>query len=151
MKYLLRLIVAMAVAVGLTLIAVHPTPAPSQAMALAIQTDALQPVLWDNLKQFNLTHFAIDEKVLSGKEMASCSCWGYTDMEAPDGVHIRLLSVDDYPVTMPVAERAKFQREVLQHEVLHIVLTRLHVPAEAQDAIIEGMTASGIRVPMVQH
>lgn len=113
--------------------------------SLQLQTERLNKVLWENQKQFALTHRWVDLAVKHSKDMSCNNCWG--DVFNDDhGSHIEILAQEDFPPSFPQGKRFNFQKEVLQHEVLHVVLTRLGVPGYAQDDLIEGL-----RPAMQQH
>lgn len=115
------------------------------AGSLDQQTARLSKILWENQKQFKLTEIWVDVKVKHSKDMKCTYCWGdeYND---ESGSHIEVMAKEDFPPSFPQGKRDKFQNEILQHEVLHIVMTRLGVPDQAQDGIIEGL-----RPAMQQH
>lgn len=117
---------------------------------LGAQQARLEPILWQNLTQFGLDHIFFKLEVKHATEMECGACWGDTTFQKY-GVLVEILDINDYPESMPESERVTFQKQVVQHEVLHVMLTRLGVPPEVQDRLIEGMIAPGIRQTVVQH
>lgn len=113
------------------------------------QTHRLQPELWKIQKQFGLQHEWMTVSVKSVAEMvfidengvkSPCGCWGMTDTDHLN--MITLLSIEDYPESMPWNKRVEFQNTVLQHEVMHIVFTGVGVPGNFQDLLIHRLQPS---------
>lgn len=102
------------------------------------QTIALQPTLWKLQNQFHLTNVDLDVRVVRKSDMRDpdgrwCECWGRNNGEG----YIEIEDFRDMPMSIPWNRRKQFQKEILQHEVMHTVLTDLGVPPQAQDGIIE--------------
>ncbi len=113
--------------------------------SLTVQSARLAKVLWANQQQFALTSGWIDVHVMHPKDMKCHECWGDQWADA-QGNHVEVMAQEDFPASYPVSQRAKMQNEITQHEVMHIVLTKLGVPDKVQDDLIEGL-----RPAMRQH
>lgn len=95
----------------------------------------LEKVLNKYEQVFSLQEYWIDLKVLPKAQMKDQSAWGdcYFD---ENGAHIEVMDANDMPHNLTSAYRQKFQKHILQHEVMHIYMTAKGVPEEMQDPLI---------------
>lgn len=108
------------------------------AASLSEQTARLNKALWVNQKLFGLTDLFIVLEVKHPAGMQVQGVWG--DMFVKDGLpYVEVVALEDFPPSFPAAKRIAMQNKILQHEVMHIVMTQLGVPDKAQDALIEGL------------
>jgi hypothetical protein len=105
-----------------------------------VQTLRLTKTLWVLQKQFDLTKIRVEVHAVRRQNMGDCHCWG----REWDN-YIEVMAVEDMPMSIPWEHRKQFQAEILQHEVMHIVLTNLGIPPDAQDIIIERLRPSEVQ------
>ena len=113
--------------------------------SLAVQQHRVEQVLWYEQKQFGLDQIYITVQVLPGKAMTTPNVWGSMVL-SPAGPVIEIRAMEDYTAGMTVLERRQHQKEIVVHEVLHVLMLQKGVPVEAQDVIIEAVRP-GVRIP----
>ena len=103
--------------------------------------------LWKIEKQFQLEQWVATVEVKRIWDLSrDCpDVWGCTEIQPEKPPQILLLDTRDYPQSMPQAKRIPWQNHILQHEVMHIKLTELGVPAGAQDGLIYELQPSMIK------
>jgi hypothetical protein len=135
------LLIFLSLATGLAIVATSVflhRPIIVQSMpTLDQQTQHLEQVLWYNVQLFHLEGSSITISAMHDKDMRSHSAWGDCYPGPNGNPVIEILAVEDYPSSTPLAQRQVYQEGVVMHEVLHIVLHQIELPAEAQDAVIE--------------
>lgn len=104
--------------------------------SLGEQRWRLQQVLARDQKLFHLEQYAMDLDVVhQGAFHSGEECWG--DLyEGPHGFMVEIIAKEDMPPYWTDAQKRAWQRDVVQHEVLHIVLTEQGVPQDFQDKLI---------------
>lgn len=104
--------------------------------SLSAQRWRLQQVLARDQKLFHLEQYATDLEVRhSGQFHSGEEVWG--DLyEGQHGFIIEILALEDMPSYWTDEQRKAWQRDVVQHEVLHIVLSEQGVPEDFQDKLI---------------
>jgi len=127
MRYILGFFLFLTVACG-----------ASKAPTLDQQTKALYKQLWKDEKFFGYTTIYITLQVKHATDMHNKLVWGdiFYDAGYPQ---IEVLALEDFPPQESMANRKKHQLEVLRHELFHIKMDQLGVPASAQDDIIEAL------------
>ena len=116
-----------------------------QNESLDSQSQRLAPELWKIQKQFGVDQYLLTVHAVSAETMLKwCPevCWGATDVQHAD---IYILRTQDMATSMPQELRVSFQNLILQHEVMHVVLTEIGVPGDAQDTIIRRLQPSLIK------
>lgn len=113
------------------------------APSLADQTKALQKVLWEDQVLAGLKNAYIDVNVLPAAKMLDtdgkqCQCWGLVFANKL-GYHVQVLDAQEFPKNFPAKLIAQHQREVVAHEVLHIVFGANKMPDDVQDQFIEAV------------
>lgn len=114
--------------------------------SLQQQQERLTQEVWKLQDQFNLRTGSVRVEVRRGQDMLEdgkpCGCWGYGNYIENGDYSIAIEAMEDMPQAQPWAYRRQFQNEILQHEVMHIVLTALEVPAGFQDRLIKRLQPS---------
>lgn len=111
--------------------------------ALTVQEATLQKVLRADQDRAGFHDSVINLSVKLDKDMVlkngdPCLCWGQT--YAKDGYYqIDILAAQSYPKNFPAKDIAYHQRQVVQHEVLHIVFHELGMPDQYQDQYITAL------------
>jgi hypothetical protein len=130
MKYLITFLISLTLGFGLSF--TLPTSNPSTED----QTARLNQSLWKIQGQFNAREYDFQVKAARVWEMEAQGChndWGCSNLETAQ-IYIR--DVRDMPQSMPWGKREAFQDTVLQHEVMHFVLSADGVPPDFQDKLI---------------
>jgi hypothetical protein len=108
------------------------------------QTERLTKELWKLQNQFGLTKYEAMVHASRTSDMHDCGCLGSTELGV--GVpNILIMRTQDMPASIPQEDRIAFQNEVLQHEVMHIVLTEVEVPQDFQDKLIHRLQPSMVK------
>lgn len=113
--------------------------------SLVTQQHRAERTMWFEQKQFGLDKIYMTIHVRSAKAMHEKNCWGSMHL-TPDGPDIEVMAMEDYTAGMSRAERRRHQKEVVAHEILHVLMIRTGVPNSAQDSIIEAVRP-GVRIP----
>ena len=108
---------------------------------LAQQQKALVPALQADLKLFGITDAKVILAVKRDKDMGNCGCWGKTTF-TESAAEITIVAVEDLGDGIAEKDRKEFQETIVQHEVMHIKLSMMGVPPQAQDTIILGLQPS---------
>lgn len=108
------------------------------------QTERLTKELWKIQKQFGLSKFQVTVHSAREVDMDNCGCWGSTEISSGPPI-ILIIRTQDMPSSIPQTDRIAFQNEILQHEVMHIVLTSVGVPSDFQDTLIHRLQPSMIK------
>ena len=129
----LLVLVGLAVAGG---IRIHEKLWPKRE-TLAEQSWRCQQQMHQDLILFHIDQYAPDLIVVHKGQFheKTKEVWGDTYFD-DGGTHIEIMSIDDMPPYWTTDGKLTFQRRIVQHEVLHIVLTAMGMPDEFQDPII---------------
>ena len=118
--------------IALALALLFPTFA---ADTIPQQQARLNKVLFRVQRQFGLEDWQILMEVKRQADAREKGVWGDCWVD-DDGAHVESVALQDYAASRPPRAARKFQNNVLQHEMMHLLLTREGMPHEAQDLAI---------------